>query len=377
MRSLPLVLLAVAALLAPTAALAGGSATSTARYFVITGMVLGGQKAEATGKLAIDGSQLSASVGCNLIGGKVGVDGDMITISEPLAMTEMACPGTNGDLEAMLIKVLQHGPFRISATEWFGNGAQILVEELDSGVPGPGASAPDEPVTSSPGAVIVDPATSCPPYASGDPGVINGTVEPDGGPTLGGGSGSSDGSGATDGSTGTGGAPAAGSDGSTGVGTEPSAATSGEEPPAPPVATDPAPSFEPGVKEPEPSTVTVEPAPSAIAVPDPGTVTGPGASVDIDPGFGGNPVPSDPCAERMYAVDQGGNAGGAGIYPPKAGDAAAEHAASASNPTAPLVALGLVLLTVALVAVATLRRRQAGSPMAEPPSVEPGPPTPR
>src|SRR5512132_3461307 len=113
MRTLPLVLLAAAALIAPTAALAGGSATPTARYFVITGMVLGDQKAEASGKLGIDGSQLSASVGCNLIGGKVSVAGDTITISEPLAMTEMACPGTNGDLEAMLIEVLQHGPFTI------------------------------------------------------------------------------------------------------------------------------------------------------------------------------------------------------------------------------------------------------------------------
>ncbi|HEY6013391.1 MAG TPA: hypothetical protein VIU37_05275, partial [Candidatus Limnocylindrales bacterium] len=233
-----------------------------------------------------------------------------------------------------------------SATEWAGDRAQILVEELEPGVPGPGASAPDEPVTSSPGAVIVDPAPSCPPYASGDPGVTNGTVEPDGGPTSGGGSGSSDGSGVTDGSTGTGGAPAAGSDGST------------------------------GVKEPEPSAIAVEPAPSPIAVPDPGTVTDPGASVDIDPGFGGKPVPSDPCAERMYAVDQGDTAGGAEIYPPKAGEAAAEHVASASNPNAPFVALGLLLLTVALVAVATLRRRQAGSPIAERPSEGPGP-TPR
>ncbi|MBI3750780.1 MAG: META domain-containing protein [Chloroflexi bacterium] len=325
MRTLPLVLLAVAALVAPTAALAGGSPTPTYRAFVITGMVLGDQKAEATGKLSIDGSQLSASVGCNLIGGKVSVDGNTVTISEPLAMTEMACPGTSGDLEAMLIKILQRGPFTISSGAWSGDGAQLLVEELSVGNPGPNATAPDDPVSSSPGAVIVDPYASCPPYPfPSDPGVINGTVEPDGGPTSGGGSGSSDGS------TGTGGAPAAGSDGTTGVDSGPTStavaepgatATVGDEPPAPPVAPEP------------------------------------GQTFDIDPGFNGSPLPVDPCAERMYAVDQGNGVGGAGLIPPKAD--AAEHAAPSSNPNAPIVALLLVLMTVAAVSVATLRRRQA------------------
>lgn len=349
MRTLPLVLLAVAALVAPSAAFAGAGSTPTARSFVITGLVLGDQKAEASGKLGIDGSQLSASVGCNLIGGMVTVDGDTITISEPLAMTEMACSGATGDLEAMLIKILQRGPFQVSATAWSGDGAAILVQELASGVPGPRTGAPDEPVTSSPAAVIVDPAFSCPPAPSGVTG----------------------GSGASDGSTGSGGAAAAGTEGSSGRGTAPAstaiaepgtASSPGEEPPAPPAppaSAEPAPTYEPGQQLPEPSAVIVEPAPSAIAVPDPGTITDPGATHDPDPGFNGSPVPFDPCLERMDAVDQGNTAGGAGIVPPKAGDAAAEHAVNTSNPNAPFVALGLVLLAMILVAVAMLRRRQA------------------
>ena len=363
MRTLPLVLLAVAALIAPTAALAGGATAPVSRTFVITGLVLGDQKAEVMGKLGIDGSQLYASVGCNMIGGKVSVDGDTITITEPLAMTEMACPGANGDLEAMLIKVLQHGPFTIGNGEWSGDGAQILVQELSSGVPDPNATPPDEPVGSSPGPVIIDPFFSCPPYpaGSGDPGVINGTVEPDGGPTDGSGTGSSDGATGSGGPSGSGGGPVDGStssgggtDPSTGGGTEPSAtgvaepgatATTVEVSPAPPIDPAPGQTFDLGqptptaidLPLPAPSEVVVEPAPSAVEMPDPG---------QIDPGFNGKPVPLDPC-ERVYAMDQA-NGAGSGAVPPKAGDAAAEHASLASSEARslvlPLGAAGMAIL---------------------------------
>ena len=82
MRTLPLVLVAAAALLSPATALAGGAPAPTARYFVITGLVLGDQKADASGKMGIEGDRFFASVGCNTIGGTVSVDGDTVTIGD-------------------------------------------------------------------------------------------------------------------------------------------------------------------------------------------------------------------------------------------------------------------------------------------------------
>ncbi|HJW21535.1 MAG TPA: META domain-containing protein, partial [Candidatus Limnocylindrales bacterium] len=208
MRSLPLALLVVAALLAPAATAAAGDQTSPpSRSFIVTGLVFGDQRVEASGKLGIEGGRLFASVGCNTIGGTVLLDGDTLTIPEPLAMTEMACPGAVGDTEAMLIKVLQAGPFRIGNGAWTGNGAAILVEELPAGPgPGPGASLtpPDGIVSSSLQPGGVEPMVSCPPIPDG----VNGTPPADGAPNAGSGGGSA---GGTGGSTGSGGTTEAGS----------------------------------------------------------------------------------------------------------------------------------------------------------------------
>jgi len=332
MRTLPLVLLAIAALVAPAVAIAGGSSSPAAQSFVITGMVLGDQEADASGKVSIEGSQLIASVGCNTISGAVDLDGDTLTVSGPLAMTEMGCPTAIGGAEGMLIKVLQHGPFRIGAGAWSGDGATLLVEELAAGVPGPNASTPDDPVSSSPGEVTIDPSASCPPLPSG----LNGTTPVDGGPGSAGGSSGSTGSG----TAGSGSAPAA-------TAVDLPAARS-DQPPAPP---DPGATPEPGAtldlgqKEPEPS-VAEDPAPSGMPAPDATAGT-----VDPDPGFGGigtdpgfgKPVIIDPCDVRVYVVVQ---ANGAGAMPPKAVDASAEHAPVTTDAATLVLPLGAAAIVV-------------------------------
>ncbi len=60
----------------------------------------------ASGYVVIDGGQLSASVGCNTLGGGVLVDGDTLTLDGPLISTEMYCEGLM-DAEAALATVLQ------------------------------------------------------------------------------------------------------------------------------------------------------------------------------------------------------------------------------------------------------------------------------
>jgi heat shock protein HslJ len=213
MRSLPLAFVVVVTLLSPAATLAAPaaptgvataappapSAGARARYFEIRGLVLGNLRLEVSGKLSIDGNQLSASAGCNLIGGAVIVDGDTVTIVGPTYMTEMACPGTNGDAEAMLIKILALATFKITATAWIADGGQIVTEEIPMANPGPNATRPDEPISTGV-PTIVDPAPSgqpanesCPPTPSG-----NTSTSVDGGPVVGsGGSGSGGGSSAT------------------------------------------------------------------------------------------------------------------------------------------------------------------------------------
>jgi len=61
----------------------------------------------ASGYVVIDGDQLSASVGCNTMGGGVLVDGDTLTLDGPLISTMMYCEGLM-DAEAVLAAVL-HG----------------------------------------------------------------------------------------------------------------------------------------------------------------------------------------------------------------------------------------------------------------------------
>jgi len=346
MRTLPLVLLAVTALIVPTVTLAAGSTTPVSQAFVITGLVLGDQKADASGKIGLEGDQLYASVGCNSIGGKVGLDGDTVTITDSLVMTQMACPGTVGQLEDMFVKLLQHGPFRITADAWVGDGASILVQELASG-PIPNASAPDEPVGSSPGAVITDPFQSCPPLPSG----LNGTTPIVVGPgSVGGGSSGSGSSG-----SGSGSAAAA-----TAI---PVPGSTGDEPPVPP---DPGQTPDLGQKEPEPSfvvepgaTLLPEPPPTGgVVEPDPGFTGGgtdPGTGIGTDPGVG-KPVILDPCVERMYAVDAANGTGG--VAPKAAGRA--EHAGFASSDAAALVVpIGVALALIALVAFLAARRWRA------------------
>lgn len=60
----------------------------------------------ASGYVVIDGDQLSASVGCNTLGGGVLVDGDTLTLDGPLISTMMYCEGLM-DAEAALATVLQ------------------------------------------------------------------------------------------------------------------------------------------------------------------------------------------------------------------------------------------------------------------------------
>lgn len=70
------------------------------------------------GYVVIDGDQLSASVGCNTLGGGVLVDGDTLTLDGPLISTMMYCEGLM-DAEAALATVLQGenltwvGPFEL------------------------------------------------------------------------------------------------------------------------------------------------------------------------------------------------------------------------------------------------------------------------
>lgn len=189
MRSLPLAFLALVTLLSPAATQAAPSAGTPARYFEIRGLVLGDVRIDVSGKLSIDGNQLSASAGCNLIGGAVTVDGDKVTIVGPTYMTEMACPGTNGDAEAMLIKILALATFKITAAAWIADGGQIVTVEIPMANPGPNATRPGEPISTGV-PTIVDPAPSgqpagesCPPIPSG-----NTSTSVDGGPAVGSGS---------------------------------------------------------------------------------------------------------------------------------------------------------------------------------------------
>ncbi len=72
----------------------------------------------AGGYVVIDGDQLSASVGCNTMGGGVQFDGDTLTLDGPLISTMMYCEGLM-DAEAALATVLQGenlawvGPFEL------------------------------------------------------------------------------------------------------------------------------------------------------------------------------------------------------------------------------------------------------------------------
>jgi len=335
MRSLPLTLLAVAALLMPTAAMAASPAAppaATARYFEIRGLVLGATKLDVGGKIAVEGSKLMASAGCNMIGGEVRVDGDTVAIVGPTFMTEMACPGSNGDAEALLIKILALGTFKITDRAWLADGGEIITVEIPASVPGPVGSPPDEPVTSDPKPTIVDPGPggptqTCPPFPADDgtnP-VGSGPVDD---PASGGGSGSS------------------GSEPGATPGSEPAATPASE-----PVATANDLPLESGSVDPQP------PAP-----PDPGE-TFPLGQIDPDPGFiGKDPNVGKPLVDPCYGATLGADQVEADVQAaPKAAafDTSAVHDAAVASPGLVLpMAFGLVVLVLA--GAAADRRRRVG-----------------
>jgi uncharacterized membrane protein YgcG len=358
MRSLPLTLLAAAAILGPAAAYAAtpagpaaasgaanlGMVLAPARYFEISALVLGGARTEVSGKLAIEGIQLIASVGCNTIGGTVSVTGDTVTIVGPMSMTEMGCPGTVGDAEATLVEVLDLRTFTITETGWIAKGGEIVTAEIPSANPVPIGTPPDGV------------PASCPPNQ-----IDNGSTSVGSGPATGSGGG-------MDGSTGSGSSGSGSRSGSTGTGNaspgtvvvEPAPGSlPGSEPGATPIS-------EPG------STGTVDAAPPAPPAPNPGE-TGPGGEVAPEPSLGivlpdpigvdpgvGRPV--DPCTATALSNGQIVPDGGAA---PKAGEAATatDDVArdTAQVPTAGLIALGALVLVVLLGAGLYWRSRPTGS----------------
>jgi len=364
MRSLSLTLLAVAALLTPAVAMAATPAAppaATARYFEIRGLIYGGTKVDVGGKLAIEGSKLMASAGCNMIGGEVRVDGDTVTIVGPTFMTEMACPGTDGDAEALLIKILALGTFKITDRAWLADGGEIVTVEIPAFIPGPIGSPPDEPVTSGPIATIIDPAPggptqTCPPIPA-DYGTTPVDSGPASGPISGGGSGSSgSGSSSSNGS------------GSTGTGTvtpgtvtvEPDA-TSGSEPGATP-GSEPAatPESEPVATANDLPLESGSVDPQPPAPPDPGE-TLPVVKTDPDPGFTGkDPNVGKPLVDPCYGVSLGAGQVEADLQvAPKAAafDNSAARDAAVASPGLVLL-LALALLAIVLAGTAVDRRQR-------------------
>jgi heat shock protein HslJ len=368
MRSLSLTILAVAALLTPTVAMAATPAAppaATARYFEIRGLVLGGTKLDAGGKLAVEGSKLMASAGCNMIGGEVRVDGDQVTIVGPTFMTEMACPGTNGVAEALLIKILALDTFTITDGAWLADGGEIITVEIPASIPGPVGTPPDEPVTSGPIATIVDPPPggpthTCPPIPA-DYGTNPVDSAPAGAPISGSGGGTSGSSGS--GSTGTGTATpgsvtvepdaTSGSEPGATPGSEPAgtpktepAATaidvpleSGSVDPQPPAPPDPGETFPLGKPEPIPSTGVLQPDP-----------------------IGKDPNAGKPLVDPCYGVSLGAGQVEADLQAaPKAAafDTGAARDAAVASPGLVLpMAFGIVVLVVA--SAAADRRRRVG-----------------
>jgi heat shock protein HslJ len=392
MRRLLAIVITIGAFLVPSTALAANPPTQADREFMIQGLVYGSQKIEATGKLAIlSGSNLVASVGCNTIGGSVTVDGDHVTVDGALTMTEMACPGVNGDTEAALVKILSLGSFTISDGGWFAEGGAILAVELPGANPGgPDQTPPDGTGVVEPSGAPV-PLASCPPDQGTGSG-SGGSVGSGGGSTgSGGGSngsaggstgsagsvGGSTGSGTTTGSTGAGGSDV------TGSGSAP-AATAVTVPAETPAS---APGGGPG-SGPDATSIDVPPA-SPIEVPPatPGTVPAPigsvvavplppidGSPVPVDPGIepvgpGVVPVPGATLPADCYAVPADAlNAGGVPPAGAQSGSGVAsdlvERTGAFDTATWPLLAIALVLLmaVVGIVGRAILGRSDLTRP---------------
>jgi hypothetical protein len=153
-RSLPLLVLAAVALLVPATTLAADPPAAN-RFFEIRALVLGNDRIVASGKLWLQGTSLGASVGCNSIGAEVRVEGDTVTIVGPAMMTEMACPGFDGNAENVLLKILDLGKFTIADGKWIADGGAI--EVVEGPAPDPNVVPPDGPISNDPVPGCVNP----------------------------------------------------------------------------------------------------------------------------------------------------------------------------------------------------------------------------
>jgi hypothetical protein len=126
-------LIGALALLLPGTALADVPAGTWA----ITGIELNGTHIDAKGTIGFEATGLSASVGCNSIGGPASVDGNgMLTFSGDLVTTDIACPKDLAVAEDALMKILSGGPIDITGPQWSNAVGEIDVVSLD--LPDPG-----------------------------------------------------------------------------------------------------------------------------------------------------------------------------------------------------------------------------------------------
>jgi heat shock protein HslJ len=400
MRRSLLLLLAAAALAAPGTALAAdptpvapGPAV-VARAFEITGMVVGGRKLDIPGKLLLQGSQLTASVGCNTIGGPVAIDGNVVTAG-PLMTTEMGCPGDVGEAEAALIRFLTAGPITMTTGQWANAAGTLFVRDAGL-VPEPVPSGPpDVTVTSPPEPAVVIP--------SGDPlaGITLqdcvGILPADELPGMAGGTGGGS-SGSGSGGAGTsGGAVAPGSAGGSEPGSKavpaPSAgdlvgggpvasatvdqapgvtATAGTAPASTPATVPAVPPAAPDAS----SVPPVEPSLGVPPVPVPAVDPAPVPGVDPTPVPGGRTPTLAECRELVARIRTAIPPAGAATLGGAAGDGAANGApemAAASDRSAaagPPVLLVVALVLVSIAALGALafgiRRRSRGDREADP-----------
>jgi heat shock protein HslJ len=174
-----LLTLALGALAAPAVALADVPTGD----WQITGLVLGGQKIAATGKLSL-GSQVGATVGCNSIGGPFTIDGNTITVGS-LASTLVGCPADIGQAEDALTKILGAGPITIAADKWTSAAGEIdLVAASGGGSSGGGVPECIPPVApgANPGNVTVPCGNGGSSSGGGDVGLLSTVGTPVDGP---------------------------------------------------------------------------------------------------------------------------------------------------------------------------------------------------
>jgi hypothetical protein len=141
----------------------GGTTTApTGHYYSIAAIERGGDAGKIEGKLWIEGDQLGASVGCNMIGARVRFDGRTLTVREALITTEMACEGRLAEAEQALLAALAAGPFTWDGSGFAGKEARIVASQVGvSGAQPPdgAVSDPDAPVGKpvEPGGAVPEP----------------------------------------------------------------------------------------------------------------------------------------------------------------------------------------------------------------------------